>query len=442
MEVWKDLFGLSMLEALPMVASVMTMENENVAMLLESTIFTMDASRTVDLIVCDSIALGAVSVAHRFDIPLVASVTLPQSLLNEYYYVSHRFSATAAEGLPVPYPQTFFGRVQSCVARMIGRIVLYFGFHLRFSHLWKGASLKQHPHLLVYPSSLLPSQPLPAHVIHTGALHRGGGMTDQQVPSYRDQVPQDLLDWMDSRVVANDSITYVSLGTSYYYDKQLLNAFVDMLSQYQSPVLWVVVDETCAAEDFESLPAQISPNVLLRRWVPTLAVFRYLVEATVPTYAFTQCGVGVYADASYTGLPLLCLPLGADQYEISQRLRESGAGDFISKDDVISDGASRALAAMSNMLVHIGVFRRSAFQLQRVLQYERGLPEAMRIVNSILAAGSAFHIVGVEWAWYQVAGLDVMAFILVVGYVVVRIAFAGMKRSFVGSKEQSKSKRE
>jgi UDP:flavonoid glycosyltransferase YjiC (YdhE family) len=91
------------------------------------------------------------------------------------------------------------------------------------------------------------------------------------------------------------------------------------------------------------------PNVVLERFVPHSAV---LPHAAV---LVTQCGIGTVTKGLIYGVPLVCVPILADQPDNAARVIARGAGIYVAPDaspeqigaaigNVLSDGAFRIAA--------------------------------------------------------------------------------------------------
>ncbi|WP_285486427.1 glycosyltransferase [Amycolatopsis taiwanensis] len=90
-------------------------------------------------------------------------------------------------------------------------------------------------------------------------------------------------------------------------------------------------------------PAQFDPpdNTSLERFVPHSAVLPH--AALVATHA----GHGTVMSALRAGVPLVCIPMGRDQYDVAARVRHHGAGISVPADaDVVTlTGAIRRVLA-------------------------------------------------------------------------------------------------
>jgi UDP:flavonoid glycosyltransferase YjiC (YdhE family) len=94
------------------------------------------------------------------------------------------------------------------------------------------------------------------------------------------------------------------------------------------------------------------PNVVLERFVPHAAV---LPQAAV---LVTQCGIGTVTKGLTYGLPLVCVPILADQPDNAVRVAARGAGLHIA-----SDAYPDQIAAAIQRVLNDGAFRAAAQRL-------------------------------------------------------------------------------
>jgi MGT family glycosyltransferase len=126
-------------------------------------------------------------------------------------------------------------------------------------------------------------------------------------------------------------VLYVSLGTVFKADPQLLHRFATALAPLGGTVV-VATGQTDPAA-----LAQLPRNVLLRSSVPQPEV---LARASL---FVTHGGMNSVNEAMYAGVPLLVVPQGADQPLVASRIVELGAGLSIRTEEV-TETAVRTLA--------------------------------------------------------------------------------------------------
>ncbi|WP_416982608.1 macrolide family glycosyltransferase [Streptomyces sp. T028] len=128
-----------------------------------------------------------------------------------------------------------------------------------------------------------------------------------------------------------DPVLYVSLGTVFNTDPQLLRGLATALAPLGGTV--IVSTGQTDPDALGPLPA----NLLVRRSVPQPEV---LARAAL---FITHGGMNSVNEALYAGVPMLVVPQGADQPMVARRVVELGAGLSIRTRDV-ARGTVRTLA--------------------------------------------------------------------------------------------------
>jgi UDP:flavonoid glycosyltransferase YjiC (YdhE family) len=131
-----------------------------------------------------------------------------------------------------------------------------------------------------------------------------------------------LADWWAG---AGDPLVYVSFGSvtgSIPIAPMVFGAVLEAVAELPARVLLTIGDE---ADADGLLPAPA--NVRLERWVPQAEVFGH-ASAVV-----CHGGSGTTLGALAAGLPLVVVPLFADQPENARRVAEVGAGIAVEQDD-------------------------------------------------------------------------------------------------------------
>src|SRR5262249_9081475 len=119
-------------------------------------------------------------------------------------------------------------------------------------------------------------------------------------------------------------------------------------------------------------------NVILERYVPHSAV---LPEAAA---LVTQCGIGTVTKGLIHGVPLVCVPLLADQPDNAARVVSHGAGVRVS-----SDARSEQIAAGIQRVLNDKAFRSAARQLGEAIRREGDpVDNAVLAIEDVLSASA------------------------------------------------------
>jgi MGT family glycosyltransferase len=173
---------------------------------------------------------------------------------------------------------------------------------------------------------------------------------------FRPQAPAFPFDQLDGR-----PLVFISLGTVYGDRPEFLRTCVEELSG--AP--WQIVLSTGEHFPFERLGA-VPDNLIVRSFVPQTEILQR-------SAAFlTHGGMNSVQEALYFGVPLVMAPQGADQFWISSRVAELGAGLVVD-----SDGLKAAA-------IRGGIIRQS---IEKVLCETGYRAAAARIGFSLRAAG-------------------------------------------------------
>ncbi|MDS0525671.1 hypothetical protein NNC19_08275 [Clostridium sp. SHJSY1] len=134
----------------------------------------------------------------------------------------------------------------------------------------------------------------------------------------------------DKLVNSERKIIYATLGTVFNswidFFKNVIEAFSE--SEY------LVVMSTGNKERLKEI-GDIPKNFIVRDFVPQAEVLKHA------DLFIAHGGMGSVSDGMYLGVPMILVPLGADQFFNSYRLQELGAGKVLKKDQVTVENLRR-----------------------------------------------------------------------------------------------------
>lgn len=220
------------------------------------------------------------------------------------------------------------------------------------------AMLYRHLHLSFVPTSFQdPAQPLPASAValRTVVFDRSG---EEALPAWVAQLP-------------DQPIVYATLGTVFNGRPELFRAIVAGLGAL--PINLIVTVGR------DGNPAALGPqpgNVRIERYVPQSLLF--------PHCDLVVChgGWSTTLGALAHGLPLVLLPLGADQPWNAERCRRLGVGR------VLGDGerSAAAIRAAVRDLLDDGRYRANAAKLRAEMAALPGPERAVALLEDLVAA--------------------------------------------------------
>lgn len=202
------------------------------------------------------------------------------------------------------------------------------------------------PCVLVASASVLDVPDLPPNVLHVGPLRDDDSMS------------------RPVSVPAGRPLVLISFSTSKTVTPRLTQRVLDVLAEL--PVTGLLT----TGEYLDRATLTIPPNVGVEAFVPHPTV---MPHADV---AITHAGHGTVMAALSAGVPLLCLPLVADQPFVAQRVEEIGAGISLPP----PAGAEAIRAALVELLTSPS-YRSSAAMCGEAIRAELDLDAAARAVT-------------------------------------------------------------
>ena len=175
-------------------------------------------------------------------------------------------------------------------------------------------------------------------------------------------------DWL-GQLPANKPLVYVSLGTVFNTRLCVFRKIIRALGQLDVLGL-VVTGPGCPPELFSAVP----PNVRVEAYIPQTALHTEL--KTRPALIISHGGVNTVMTALSHGIPLLCIPLGADQPDNAQRCVDAGAGLRLDRRLLTTARLTRAIRT----LLSRDSFTRQARKMQHTLRRHNDPEEAAALI--------------------------------------------------------------
>ena len=175
-------------------------------------------------------------------------------------------------------------------------------------------------------------------------------------------------DWL-GQLPTNKPLVYVSLGTVFNTRLGVFRKIIRALGQLDVLGL-VVTGPGCPPGLFSAVP----PNVRVEAYIPQTALQAEL--KTRPALIISHGGVNTVMTALSHGIPLLCIPLGADQPDNAQRCVDAGAGLRLDRRLLTTARLTRAIRTLLSQ----DSFSRQARKMQHTLRRHNGPEEAAALI--------------------------------------------------------------
>jgi len=175
-------------------------------------------------------------------------------------------------------------------------------------------------------------------------------------------------DWL-GQLPANKPLVYVSLGTVFNTRLGVFRKIIRALGRLDVLGL-VVTGPGCPPGLFSAVP----PNVRVEAYIPQTVLQTEL--KTRPALIISHGGVNTVMTALSHGIPLLCIPLGADQPDNAQRCVDAGAGLRLDRRLLTTARLTHAIRTLLSQ----DSFTRQARKMQRSLRRHNGPEEATALI--------------------------------------------------------------
>ncbi|XP_049742100.1 UDP-glucuronosyltransferase 2B31-like isoform X3 [Elephas maximus indicus] len=186
-------------------------------------------------------------------------------------------------------------------------------------------------------------------------------------------------------------------------------------------------------------PDNLGPNTRLYKWIPQNDLLGHPKTKAFITHGGTN---GIY-EAIYHGIPMVGIPLFADQPENIDRMKAKGAAVSLDMNTMTSTDLLNALKTVIND----PSYKENAMRLSAIHhdQPVKPLDRAVFWIEFVMRHKGAKHLrpASLSLTWYQYHSLDVIGFLLacvaIVTFLVIKCCLFGYQKFF---KTEKKKKRE
>jgi len=207
------------------------------------------------------------------------------------------------------------------------------------------------------------------------------------------EVEGDLLHWLDDAAANGENVLYVSFGTlanGFLNSRaiiELMAAFSRLGSGWR--VLWSLpaAQHTLLPQSWKTSPAE-HEKLRIESFVCQRGV---LAHSAVKVF-LTHGGQSSVNEGISAGLPLVCLPLFCDQFEMADSIESHGLGLVFHKDELLSFwGGSGRLAQLLHRAAKEPQFRDAAARYGHLMRIRAGCSRAADVIESVAFGGVDFQ---------------------------------------------------
>ena len=238
-------------------------------------------------------------------------------------------------------------------------------------------------------------------------------------------LPSEIATFIDACTNEGVPVVYMSFGTfltdptSLPYIRKLFQSLIktDLCFMYKANDKFIKAF---------SLPEN---RFYVRKWMPQ----KDLLASQKLAFFFSHCGNNGRIEGIYYTVPILCLPLFADQYFNALLIRNNTFGMMITKEDIESEVQDDAvIEIVTEMLQQRNRFKKSMVKAKDIVLRDPGSGTAVFLyhVNNILKYGNERHLkneVLLKQSMVEIYNLDifgiVLLFVLIVCHVSIYCAY-------------------
>lgn len=258
------------------------------------------------------------------------------------------------------------------------------------------------------------------------ALIEVGGLQVKDPPS---PLPKDLQTWLDE---AEYGAIYMSMGSnvkSTSLSAKSLDAIVHTFSKLKQRIIWKFEND--------SLPG-LSKNVMVSKWLPQDDL---LAHKNLKIF-ITHGGLGSIIEAKYHGVPLVGIPIFADQLSNLINAERSGVAKIVQYTNLTRTTFSEAI----NDVLNDPIYRQTAKQISELFRDRPAKPMETAVfwTEYVLRHHGAPHLLSnsVYLNFWQLHSFDVIGFIILILVSTLFIVFTILKfviRKLFGFETKAKS---
>jgi len=227
-----------------------------------------------------------------------------------------------------------------------------------------------------------------------------------------------------------DPVIFVNMGTIAPLSAKQVMDLAMGLKGFR--VLWKLQQA-----DMKHLPADLSVNMRVRPWVSSQ--LGILQHRNVKLF-ISHCGINSAQESVLYQVPLLCLPLFADQLDMAQRIVDAGIGYRINK---ASFDPAEVHRLVSSLLLPSPSRQAALARVSTAIKLAGGARRAADLIEAAVAHGIEHWTPPEAWftpmVWYNLDLIALYAVLLSVSWLLVKLCCCCCRRSASSSVAKHKN---
>lgn len=171
----------------------------------------------------------------------------------------------------------------------------------------------------------------------------------------------------------NKKVVFISLGTIFNIDSEFYEKCFKVFEHYEA-IFVLSIGNNLDIKDFSNIP----DNFIISNYVPQLEILKY-ANAFV-----THGGMNSVSEALYYNVPLVVIPISADQPFVAQRISELGAGISLLKDNVNVENLKHSVEKIMHEEVFCENVKKISESFKTAGGYKSAADEIFNFKRSIL----------------------------------------------------------
>ena len=159
-------------------------------------------------------------------------------------------------------------------------------------------------------------------------------------------------------------------------------------------------------------------RVFVSDWISQLAVLQHPALAL----SVMHCGTGSVQESLYYGKPVICIPYGADQFDVAVRVKTQEYGITFFAQEVTREKIRDAVGAIEK-----GPYYDNVQKLAKIYRMAGGTKKAADLVEFYAEVGHEHRVpafIKYNWSWVQYYNVDVKILIIILlmvgGWVILK----------------------